>query len=422
MNAGLRRPARGASAPARGLRSTLGWLCALMLAISVLPPAGTVAETAAETERAETGKKPDGDSIWPFSEAMAHHQPLHRVPGNQSEPLCGADALRADRYPAARAYARETGSYALLIWRGGRCELARYFPPQGPSLRPESASMHKSVLALLVAAAIADGHIGSADDGVGRYLDAWADDPRGDIRLRDVLTMASGLAPLSREGGRASPAWAFVEGSVNIRETILARPLRNPPGTYFHYEGLNTQLLLMVLEAATGRPYTDYLAERLWQPLGADDAYLWMYRESPPMPRAFTAMMATAEDWLRIGLLIKDRGLFQGRRVLPEALVDAMTAPSASNPNYGWQLWLGTEYEAERYYAGDRTGTAMLSAEPFAVDDMIYFDGIGGQRVYISRSRDLVIVRSGDMRLDWDDSHLPNVVIRAADAGEATAP
>jgi hypothetical protein len=42
---------------------------------------------------------------------------------------------------------------------------------------------------------------------------------------------------------------------------------------------------------------------------------------------------------------------------------------------------------------------------------MIYFDGFGGQRVYISEKKDLVIVRIGDSRFDWDDSKLPNMVI-----------
>lgn len=53
------------------------------------------------------------------------------------------------------------------------------------------------------------------------------------------------------------------------------------------------------------------------------------------------------------------------------------------------------------------------ASEPFLVDDMIYLDGFGGQRVYISRSLDLVIVRMGESRPDWDDTKLPNLVIEA---------
>ena len=88
-----------------------------------------------------------------------------------------------------------------------------------------------------------------------------------------------------------------------------------------------------------------------------------------------------------------------------------MTTPSGPNPNYGWQAWLGTQFEAQRYYSETKTGFAALASEPFAVDDIIYLDGFGGQRVYISPSKDLVIVRTGDPAFDWDDSYLPNSVI-----------
>lgn len=50
--------------------------------------------------------------------------------------------------------------------------------------------------------------------------------------------------------------------------------------------------------------------------------------------------------------------------------------------------------------------------EPFAAPDMVYFDGNGGQRVYVSPALGLVIVRIGAPQNDWDDSALPNLVVR----------
>jgi CubicO group peptidase (beta-lactamase class C family) len=402
-------PGRDGALPVLRLRRRWNTVAASLLAALALlavPGAGAGRDGEAQTER--------NDGPGPFSEAMARHAPLQRVEGSNAPPLCAEAPASSVRYGSAMSYAEATGSYSLLIWRAGRCELAHYFAPHDASLRPESASMHKTVVALLLAAAIADGHVESADDPVGRYLHEWKGDPRGEIALRDILTMASGLAPFSRDGGVDSPGWRYVTGNGNARQATLARPLVREPGSLFHYSGFNTQLLLMVIEAATGRSYGDYLRDRLWQPLGASDAYLFLYDEEPPMARAYSALMTTADSWLRVGLLLKDRGVFGGERLLPAALVDEMTSPSRSNANYGWQLWLGNEYEPVRYYNRQQTGAGMRSAEPFAVDDMIYLDGIGGQRVYVSRSEDLVIVRLGDMRLDWDDTHLPNLVLRAA--------
>lgn len=54
----------------------------------------------------------------------------------------------------------------------------------------------------------------------------------------------------------------------------------------------------------------------------------------------------------------------------------------------------------------------MEACSPFASDDTYYLDGSGGQRVYVIPSEELVIVRIGTPRLDWDDSHLPNMVAK----------
>ena len=95
-----------------------------------------------------------------------------------------------------------------------------------------------------------------------------------------------------------------------------------------------------------------------------------------------------------------------------------ITTPSTANPNYGYQTWLGTEYAEMRSY-GKGVPAAIKHSEPFAASDVIFFDGSGGQRVYIIPSRDLVIVRTGPGGFDpatgqftWDDSVLPNLVIR----------
>lgn len=347
-----------------------------------------------------------------YATAMARHTPLGRIPGSAGEALC-EPARDADsgHYEEAIAYAREMDSYSLIIWRDGACELAQYFAPYPETLRPESASMHKSVVALLLAAAIGDGAISSIDDPVGRYIPEWRKDPRGEISLRDIATMSSGLEPLSTEGGMRSPAMSYLMGKGDTRQIILQRPLRDTPGSVFHYSGLNTQLLLLAIEAATGERYQDYLSRRLWQPLGARDAYTWNFPKPGSMPRANTALLASAEDWLRVGLLIKNLGVVDGQQLIPAQQIRAMSRASAANANYGWQLWLGNRYEAQRYYNEQRRGPAVPMREPFATDDMIYFDGFGGQRVYISRSQDLVIVRQGDMRIDWDDSVLPNRVL-----------
>ena len=342
------------------------------------------------------------------SAAMQTSKPLGLVKGKLS--VLAKDLYPTDNFTAAIEYADTLDSYSLLIWHNGALRLEQYYDGFDADLKAETASMHKGVLGLLIAAAIEDGFIDSVDSRVGDYIEPWRTLPEGSITIRQLLTMSSGLKSLSRKGGFNSQSMKFFSGRLDARSTLLGLRLEHEPGTNFNYANTSSQLLALVLEAATGQQYANYLSQRLWQAVGADDASVWYFEENS-LPRTFSSLLARSRDWLKIGLLIKDGGKSQGKQIISSELISAMTSASKNNPNYGWQLWLGNNYEEKRYYNDLKVGIAVPASEPFKVDDMIYFDGFGGQRIYISKSKDLVIVRTGDTRLDWDDSQLPNMVI-----------
>lgn len=316
------------------------------------------------------------------------------------------------RFQLVSEIAAAKSAYALLVWQKGRLRHEEYWGEATANSRSESASMHKTVMALLFGAAIKAGHINSLDDPIERYVKEYRDDPRGKITLRNLLQMSSGLEPLSIKGGDKSPAWNFNFGRGDIMKMILGRALIAPPGRKFHYQSADTQLACVVLQRASGMAYRDFMSTKLWKPIGALDAYVWDY-EAIGMPRCYAALLATANDWLRIGRLIKDRGLYNGKRVLAASWIDQMTTPAKTNPNYGLQIWLASPYLAKRYYTSDKSGVAVNASTPSLDPDMIYLDGFGGQRVFISRKYDLVIVRTGEARGDWDEFELSNAVIAA---------
>ncbi len=356
-------------------------------------------------------KPTGGASTQPsFADAMQTYQGLSRVSGKFETPI--ESVTSSTDFTDAIEHANKMSSYGLLVWHKGALKLEHYADGYDQSLRPETASMHKSVLAMLLLAAVEDGFIKSLDDPIGDYLPAWKDLPQGEIPLRSLLTMSSGLKPLSGEGGMNSPRTRFFIDGKNARTTILGLEAEVAWDSRFFYANTNSQLLCAALEAASSKPYASYLSERLWKPLGAQDAYVWN-NEADGFPRTYASLLARPRDWLRLGLLIKDHGALAGEQILSKKSIEQLTNPSARNPNYGLHIWLGREYEAMRFYNDQNTGPAFASKVPFAVDDMIYFDGIGGQRVYVSRKQDLVIVRVGDMRFDWDDTHLPNLVIES---------
>jgi CubicO group peptidase (beta-lactamase class C family) len=336
--------------------------------------------------------------------------PLETVRGGPGPaiPAAHQPTISRQALDAAIAYVAPLHTQSLLIWQGGALQLEWYGPGFGADSKSSPASMMKPLLALAVGQAISRGDIRSLDEPVATYLPEWAHDPRGAITVRQLLQMASGLQkdPSASAGGRGA---ALMLGT-DFEPLLLATPLHDPPGSSFDYNNINSELLGLIVQRATHRRFAEWLSETVWRPLGARDAALWLDRPGG-LPRTFCCLLATGRDWLRAGLLIKDRGNVAGRQVVPVAWIDAMTAPSPRNPNFGFQIWRASPYAPRRGY-GSGAAAPVPAAEPFLAPDMVYFDGAIGERVYISREKDLVIVRIGSSAPSWDDSKLPNIVVR----------
>ena len=128
--------------------------------------------------------------------------------------------------------------------------------------------------------------------------------------------------------------------SSDFGAAALDFELENEPGTFFAVSNANAQLMGLVLERATGRPYEDYLAEKLWGPIGAGEARMYMDREGG-MPAVSCCYRATPRDWLRLGALLLADGMVGDQRLWPAGWINEMTRGSAVNPNYGYQIWVG---------------------------------------------------------------------------------
>lgn len=329
--------------------------------------------------------------------------------GDESGATIDAAALRD-----VEAYAARFDSFTLIVVHRGRVQTEWYRDDWSAERITQSQSMNKTITALLIGAAIEDGYIGSVDDPVGRYLPEWAGDPRGRITIRNLLNMSSGLAkyeftlnPLT-----ASSAFRFLF-SAERDPIVLSTPLVWEPGSRFEYNDVNAQLAGMIVQRASGRRYAEYLSARLWGPVAGAPASVWIDR---PDGMAMTAccLLAPAMTWARLGLLLKDRGMVDGRQLISSAWIDEMTAPSTRNRNYGLFVWHGAKIDASVL----DIGAGLRQSEPFVADDVFFLLGLGGQRLIVSRKLDLVVVRLGPfngympLKHDWDNSYIFNKVAR----------
>ena len=292
--------------------------------------------------------------LWSRQDEVA---PSRKVPkGQVVRPLA-----RAARAPAPNLnlnedldhYLERNRNTGLLVVKDGEILAERYQYERNAAHRFASASMAKTVVAMLVGIAVSEGKIASIEDRAEEYLPALAGHPYGETRLRHLLTMSSGVK-FSEDYDGKDDASTLVALSVRMRSpggvaTVLPFTSRNaPPGTRFSYASGETQVLGLALRAAIGRPLAEYLSEKIWQPMGAEADASWLV-DRGGYEAAYCCLNATLRDWARFGWLLANYGSLDGRQIIPEAWVRAATAPDAPHlrvgratrfNGYGYQTWL----------------------------------------------------------------------------------
>ena len=328
-------------------------------------------------------------------------------------PTAATNSLSEPALRQAMIYGESTGTHSLIVYHDGAIELEHYYPGYSASDISPTQSMHKSVLAMLVGIAIDEGHITSVDDSAAKYLTEWADDDRANITIRQMLRQTSGI-DFATFGLNPLGGFFQLMLGANVTPAALELPLEVEPGTRFDYNSAIPQNMGLIIQRATGMRYADYLSQALWQYLGAGDAFVILDSEEHRMPRTSCCLEAPARAWLHLGLLHLNRGQLGDRQIVSAQWMDDIAVPGKFNPNYGYFTWLGNKYDLYRTY-NRKTETHVLHSEPFVASDVRYFDGFGGQRVYIIPSRKLVIVRIGDISTNWDDAYLANLLVRDVD-------
>ena len=121
---------------------------------------------------------------------------------------------------------------------------------------------------------------------------------------------------------------------------------RAAPGAQFSYSSAELLVLGLVLAAATKRTVSDYAAEKLWQSLGAEADATWTI-DASGQEVTFAYINAVLRDWARLGLMLANRGNWQGKTVAPEDWLTASAAAAipADSPlvKYGYQIWHSTD-------------------------------------------------------------------------------
>jgi CubicO group peptidase (beta-lactamase class C family) len=249
------------------------------------------------------------------------------------------------------AYLAQTQTAAFIVVHDGVIVHERYGRGYDERSLLNSFSIAKSMVATLVAIAMAEGRIPSLEATVAEYCPDFAGLPYGAVTLRSLVMMTSGMADRpSILPGRAQYYYgddlhAVVEGA-------------QPGEAGWRYSEADIQVLGFVLQAAVGKSVSEYLAEKLWQPLGMEAPALWALDREGGVEKTFCCVSARARDFARFGQVFLDGGRANGRQVVPSdwaahRVVDGVRTPDGYTHRQLWWFPAGVEGD---YYAYGHNG------------------------------------------------------------------
>lgn len=296
---------------------------------------------------------------------------------------------------------------AMLILKDGEIILERYRFGNSDQTRWMSMSIAKSIVSTLIGAAIKDGYIDSIEDPVTRYVPSLEGTAYDGVSIKNVLMMTSGVSWSENYTDPTSDRRRFLVAQISQQPGAVLDVMKNlnreyPPGSFYLYNTGETQIAAEVLTHATGKTLSEYLSDRIWQPMGAEsDAYWWL--DSPDgVEISGSGFSATLQDYGRFGRFVLNNGMINGNSILPENWIkeagSPKNLPDGSEINYGYLWWTAETTIGKR-------------------DGAFSADGIFGQTIYLNPSENVVIVvwsawpnptHSG--KFDWDWSVFEAIV------------
>lgn len=247
---------------------------------------------------------------------------------------------------------------SVLVASNGELVYERYFDELGAEERRNTRSVTKTITGMLVGLAIEDGLLSGVDTKVvpnlGRDASVLNPDPRKDaMTVEDLMTMSGPLEcnddhSFSRgneERMYLVEDWIgfFLDLPIQGYPAWMTKPVDSPFGRNFRYCTAGVTTLGALLEKVTGEAMEEYAQRRLFTPLGIENPE-WQF--SPlGLAQGGGGLGLRSRDLLALAQVYADRGLHEGKLIIPSKWVDASLTPRAAMEDqegfqYGYLWWL----------------------------------------------------------------------------------
>jgi CubicO group peptidase (beta-lactamase class C family) len=232
-------------------------------------------------------------------------------------------------------------------------------------------------------------------------------DPRKErITIRHLLTMTSGI-PGEASGVAGMPTatehgpFEHALGRCPNRYGRWTNRLAAEPGTHWDYSDPAFAHLALAFATITGREMSEYLGERVFDPIGIENLSWDVQGGSGfmgPHTNAHTGIHVSARELARFGYLMLRDGTWNGQQLIPRWWIELATKTSQdSNPSYGYTWWVNTD------------GVRWTDLP----HDAFLLWGYRSNLCYVVPSLDLVVARVGSGPPAWNERDLLADVISA---------
>tara|TARA_B110000483_G_scaffold237819_1_gene313292 strand:+ start:49 stop:1236 length:1188 start_codon:yes stop_codon:yes gene_type:complete len=283
-------------------------------------------------------------------------------------------------------FMQRTRAAGLLVIHDQQIALEKYALGHTEDKPWISFSVAKSVVSLLFGAAIKDGLIKDVNERVTDYLPHLKGGAYTDVRIKDLLQMASGAAWNEDYADPNSDVANAPYGPPALFTYMNKLEKKSPAGDVFNYNTGETSVAGALLRAAVGNNLSVYLQRKIWQPFGMESDGNWLLSAADGEEIGGCCISATLRDYGRLGLFALGNGrLADGTSVLPDGWISQSTAASKGSKGYGYYWWL----QEEGAYAAE---------------------GVFGQFIWIDPSRNVVIAMQSAWPTAWDDAYEAEVI------------
>ena len=250
-------------------------------------------------------------------------------------------------------------------------------------------SVTKSFVSACVGIALQQGKIKSIEQKMFDFFPEYAAQDTGlkaQITIKDLLTMTAGFKWNEDDYNKPDNSERLMGYASNPVSYMLALPMSDTPGKVFTYNGGCTELLAAIVEKATGKTLDMFAKEYLFAPLNISH-FKWTTTDSSDMTDAFSGLYIMSRDMVKFGLLYLNEGKWNSKQILSADWVKQSTTPyitadDGSDPRfnkseYGFQWWVFND---------------SVMNKPIHLFACV---GNGGQRIFVDRVNNLVVVFTG---------------------------